>query len=261
MPKRLAGRVLIPQIHLARLAARDDVADFFAFAKPSGCRHALRRLGPIGDGGYLVPDDLEGVVACISPGVDVESGFALAVAELGMPVYMADASVAGPAISHPNFHFKPQFIDVVETEETTRLDTFVSDNAPASGDLLLQMDIEGAEYRVLLDTSRATLERCRIMVIEFHALDQLFCRFSVRQIKAVFQKLGVTHDIVHIHPNNCRSIKSRFGYAVPPVMEFTFYRRDRNQPPLNAVKGFPHPLDSDNLPKSRSIVLPDCWWR
>jgi len=252
---------LIPQIHLARIPARDEVAAFFPLAKPQGCRHPLRRLGPVGDGGYLVPDDLEGLVGCISPGVDVESGFDLAVAELGIPVYMADASVEGPAISHPNFHFKPLFVDVVETERTTRLDAFVSNNAPISGDLLLQMDIEGAEYRVLLDTSQATIERCRIIVIEFHSLEQLFCRFGLPQIKAVFQKLSVSHDIVHIHPNNCRSAKSRFGYDVPPVMEFTFYRRDRNEAPVQPIQGFPHRLDSDNLPNSRSIKLPDCWWR
>jgi hypothetical protein len=35
----------------------------------------LIRLGADGDGGYLVPDDLEDVAACFSPGVDDRASF------------------------------------------------------------------------------------------------------------------------------------------------------------------------------------------
>lgn len=35
----------------------------------------LIRLGPNGDGGYLVPDDLTGIEACFSPGVCATSEF------------------------------------------------------------------------------------------------------------------------------------------------------------------------------------------
>ena len=49
--------------------------------------------GPDGDGGYLVPDDLEGIVACFSPGVSNVAGFEKDCALKGMKVFMADASV------------------------------------------------------------------------------------------------------------------------------------------------------------------------
>ena len=53
----------------------------------------LVRFGPMGDGGYLLPDDIGGIGACFSPGVSSISGFEKQCAELGIPVYLADASV------------------------------------------------------------------------------------------------------------------------------------------------------------------------
>jgi hypothetical protein len=35
---------------------------------------------------------------------------------------------------------------------------------------------------------------------------------------------------------------------IPPVMEFTFYRKDRAEIDINKKLVFPHPLDNDNLP-------------
>ena len=38
--------------------------------RPDTTDKPLIRLGSEADGGYLVPDDLEGIVACFSPDVD-----------------------------------------------------------------------------------------------------------------------------------------------------------------------------------------------
>ena len=56
----------------------------------------LLRLGPVGDGGYLLPDDLAGIEACFSPGVGLISGFEKDCADRGLSVYLADASVEHP---------------------------------------------------------------------------------------------------------------------------------------------------------------------
>ena len=59
---------------------------------PQNTTTNLIRVGPSGDGGYLIPDDLDGLVACFSPGVSDISGFEVQCAERGMDVFMADAS-------------------------------------------------------------------------------------------------------------------------------------------------------------------------
>src|SRR5262249_38221987 len=58
----------------------------------------LIRIGGGGDGGYLVPDDLGGVVACFSPGVGAVASFEAALLSRGIPCYLVDASVTRPPI-------------------------------------------------------------------------------------------------------------------------------------------------------------------
>lgn len=71
----------------------------------------MTRMGPAGDGGYLMPQDLEGIEACFSPGMAKVSGFEQACAGIGMKVFMADQAVAGPATRHPSFHVEFHWLD------------------------------------------------------------------------------------------------------------------------------------------------------
>jgi hypothetical protein len=213
---------------------------------PMATEHALIRLGPDGDGGYLVPDDLDGVVACLSPGVSTESGFDLACAQRGMDVFLADASVDGPAATHERFHFTRRHVGAWSDATTMTLDEWVARAAiPATGDLLLQMDIEGAEYETLLAVSDALLQRLRVLVVECHELDGLFAQAGCAVMSRAFARLAGTHICVHIHPNNCGRSATWAGITVPSVAELTFLRRDRVTS-MAPARQFPHPLDADN---------------
>ncbi|OAN46561.1 hypothetical protein A6A03_12160 [Chloroflexus islandicus] len=219
------------------------------------------RIGPHGDGGYLVPDDLAGIVACFSPGVGPISEFERACAERGMRVFMADASVDGPATPHPAFQFSKLFVGALNTDQFITLEEWVHQSLPdePAADLLLQMDIEGSEYEVLLATPPALLNRFRIIVAEFHHLDQLFNKWFFHTAGRALEKLLQTHACIHIHPNNRRGIVQLGDITIPPTMEFTFLRRDRLRG-AQFRRDFPHPLDSDNTGRG-SIPLPACWYR
>jgi len=242
------------------------IAEFLGRARPMRGAHPLVRIGPAGDGGYVLPDDLDGITGCISPGVSDGVGFDLAMAERGVTVVMADASVHGPPIDHPLFQFQARHLDVVTSNDTIRLDDLVADvvsvNAreAGSGDLILQMDIEGAEYVVLLDASDATLKRFRVLLIEFHGLPNLFSKFGFGAIDATFRKLLRFHYVAHIHPNNCCGAVRRGEIELPWAMEFTFHRRDRGFTGAPARGPFPHPLDARNVPDNPSLPLAPCWF-
>lgn len=240
-----------------RRAQSVEVAALIAALRPVGDAAALARFGPAGDGGYLLPDDFAGVRACVSPGVFTEVGFDLALAARGIDVHMADASVAGPPVDHPRFHFTRKFFDTFNSDTTVTIDDFCA-GVGGGEDLILQMDIEGAEYRVLTSAAEATLARFRIMVIEFHDLDFLFSYFGIREIGAVFRRLLRTHAVVHIHPNNTVAAVRHGDLVVPPLLEFTFLRRDRLRPADRKLQ-FPHPLDADCYPNAPGMVLPECW--
>lgn len=242
------------------LTDRVDILSLLKKLFPLQCTDLkLIRLGPEGDGGYLIPDDLNGISACFSPGVSYISGFETDCAELGMKVFMADKSVTRPAGDHPLFHFTKKFVGVTSNDDFMTLDDWVA-SAPIQrhDELLLQIDIEGYEYEVFLAASDSLMQRQRIIVAEFHQLDQLWNRPFFNLASRAFDKILQTHACVHIHPNNCCGSLRKSGIEIPRVMEFTFLRRDRIKSYSNQSK-FPNPLDGDNT-SNQSLLLPRGWY-
>lgn len=247
-------------LHVGERTRRDEIERLIAALRPLDCGVELVRLGPDGDGGYLVPDDLEGIGFAFSPGVSTESGFEAALAERGMKVFLADHSVDGPASAHPNLLFRRKHVGCVSDDVHTTLDAWKSDVLPdQDGDLLLQMDVEGAEIETLLAASDALLRQFRILVVEFHFLQNLFDRAFFQIASRAFDKLLKHHGVVHIHPNNCCGSVHGLGVEIPRVAEITFLRNDRFRR-REPRSDFPHRLDRDNTGKA-PLPLPRCWYR
>ena len=254
----------ILNIYPAGTTTADEVRTLINKLRPVSCDKTLIRLGPKGDGGYLVPDDLEGIVACFSPGVGTVSMFEKDCAERGMKVFMADNSVEKAAESHELFHFTKKHLSATTSDDYITIDDWVAASLPASqDDLLLQMDIEGGEYEVFPSMSNQLLKRFRIIVVEFHWLEKFWQRSFFNHSSHIFDKLLQTHSCVHIHPNNCWGSAGIFGVRdidIPRITEFTFLRNDRikNRSYANT---FPHPLDGNNVEKIPSVHLPKCWYQ
>ena len=235
------------------------VKDFMSMIKPVTTNHDLIRIGGEGDGGYLVPDDLNNINCCFSPGVCEVANFELEFANRGIKCFLADYSVDAPPVQNKLFDFEKKYLGQVEDSVHITLENWVNRKAHDQSDFILQMDIEGAEYEVIFDTSSETLRKFRILVIEFHRLEAIIVRYGFDLINLTFKKILKDFEIVHIHPNNAATLKKYKGFEIPPTMEFTFLRKDRitsRQPTLN----FPHKLDSPNAPNKEDYPLPKCWY-
>jgi hypothetical protein len=159
------------------------------------------------------------------------------------------------------FCFEKRYLGAVNSEMFMTLGAWVEKSLPhQKQDLILQMDIEGSEYDVILETPCSLWERFRILVIEFHGLHSIFNQYAIKLIGYCFQKLADLFQVVHIHPNNFLPPLERDGLAIPGVMEITFLRRDRAQWHKQSTV-FPHPLDCPNDAGKPDVVLPDCWYR
>jgi len=157
-----------------------DLERFVEKFRPKSAGKELIRIGGKGDGAYLLPDDLFGISTCFSPGVDVSSRFEEELAEIyGIDSFMVDFSVNKPPIENKHFHFEKKFLGNKNDEKFIRLEDWVKNNINDNSDLILQMDIEGAEYEVIIDTPLEIFKKFRIMVIEFHSLDMLFNKNSL----------------------------------------------------------------------------------
>lgn len=245
-------------VFLGRTTDSERLNRFFKTIVPYDTDKRLVRVGGNGDGGYLVPDDLVGLQACFSPGVAATANFELELAERSIPCFMADYSVNKPPLIHPLFDFEKKYLGTVNDEVFTTLPGWMERKAADKSDLLLQMDIEGAEYGVILDTPESYLKKFRIIVLEFHNLHRLFSSSGFDLIDMTFSKLLRNFEIVHIHPNNCTPAISVGDYSIPSVMEFTFLRKDRIAA-KKVARFFPHPLDIKNMNQFEDIVLPECW--
>lgn len=225
----------------------------------------LIRIGGKGDGGYLVPDDFKGIRHCFSPGVSTTADFEEHVARsFGIRSFMADASVDRPPVDNPLFEFDRKFLGAHCDETFTTLGAWVEEKLSEDDDhdLLLQMDIEGGEFDVLIESDKSLLRRFRIMVIEFHRMESIFEKHSLPFLRALFAKLHQDFVIVHMHANNCCGISESCFVGIPPVFEITYLRRDRVADLAIAAPIFlPHPLDRPNVPEKTDIVMPDLWWR
>ena len=169
----------------------DRQAALIQRARPWQTEHPLIRLGGDYDGGYLLPDDLEGIVACFSPGVSNQASFEEALLARNIRCYQVDASVEhSPLEHHPLVEFERKFLGTTTEKNFITLRDWVEEKEPERrGDLLLQMDIEGAEWLVLAATTDELLSRFRIICIEFHGLEHLFSPFAFAIMERAFEKL------------------------------------------------------------------------
>ncbi|SFN38292.1 Methyltransferase FkbM domain-containing protein [Roseovarius lutimaris] len=264
--RKLVGPKLLRDGFIRQAAVeRPEVEALTAEFRAAYVAARLIRIGGAGDGGHLIPDDLDGVRHCFSPGVSDIADFEEHLArEYGIKSFLADASVDTPPVTNPLFEFDKEFPGAHNDTTVMTLGRWITDKlGDATGDdLILQMDIEGAEFEVLIESSVEVLGKFRSMVIEFHGMERIFERHSPPLIKAVFRKIHSRFAIVHLHANNCTALAECRGLKIAPVFEVTYQRRDRlAQVATGGGLSLPHPQDHANVPENPDIGMPDIWWR
>ena len=222
----------------------------------------LIRVGGENDGGYLVPDDFEGIIDCLSPGVDYLATFESDLQKRGIGSHLIDYSVDGPPGNFEPASFTKKFLGASTGGCHITLSDWITNIGLAStpGDLVLQIDIEGAEYEVLLEAPREILDRFRIVVLELHHLESLSHQVFLRIFEAFAKKLTSNHQVVHVHPNNVVPPVVIRGVEVPPVLELTLVRRDRIANDAAMLEPtLPHRLDFPNVSANPDYRMTSAW--
>ena len=93
-------------VFLSKVNNTDALAQFFRDVRPVAVDGDLIRLGADGDGGYLVPNDLDGIEACFSPGVADTATFEDELVQRGIKSYLADFSVEQAPIANKMISFE-----------------------------------------------------------------------------------------------------------------------------------------------------------
>ena len=239
------------------LTPKQDVIDLLKRLRPQDNGHSLIRVGGPGDGGYLIPEDLSGITELFSPGSNRLSNFEKEVAERWqIRSYICDSIEEKPDDLSDFQDFTPAWVGpYTDGEQLISLAQWVEEKSQSHGDLMLQMDIEGAEFQTLMAASTDLMRRFRIIVIELHFLEALKNRWAFEQIYSpFFEKVLSDFDVVHAHPNNCCGIWNYGDIKYPRLIELTLHRKDRGKY-LIPRKSSKHELDEPCVPLSPDLAL------
>jgi hypothetical protein len=211
------------------------------------------RVGGRHDGGYVMLDDFRGVTGAYSLGIGPDVAWDLAIAGRGIPVWQYDPTVYGPPVSHPLFTFEPWRIEARDdaSRQIVSLGSLIEQNGHEGNDLILKMDIEGAEWGVFAGIDPDRLKVFRQILVEFHSLNRVVEADWLEVATKALANLSHHHQAVHVHGNNLARILVAGDFRMTESFEVTFARRNAYRLVVTD-EAFPGPLDRAN-----SRVFPD----
>ena len=181
-----------------------------------------RRVGAAGDGGYVMLDAFDGNEPIYSFGVGGDVSWDRKFAEDGHTVYLYDHTVPGPPADHPRFIFQPRAIDT----GSGSIPVLIQENGhEGRQDLILSIDIEGDEHKVIPTCPPDNLAQFKQIVMELHGLTRIVDDQGFKTIDATISALLKAHQVIHVHANNWGWYGLLGGVPIPDTLELTLVRR------------------------------------
>ena len=193
---------------------------------------ALTRVGSAADGAYAMAAVGENIAAAISIGVGHDVSWDQAIAAKRIPVTMFDPTVAELPSAVPGGTFHRIGIGVPEATPVSDLhgmdlrpldDLLELAGVSDSTELLLKIDVEGAEWDALRDTDFAVFQQ---VLIEMHDIARLSDPKQAEAVLETVRKLAHTHYPVHVHANNEGAFNRFDRFWFPDVIEASYIRKD-----------------------------------
>ena len=246
---------------ISKFTPESKILEFLYRFKPVNNGYELIRVGGMCDGGYLIPNDIGEIINCFSAGCDMQWTFERDLEKLiGARSYIIDSEEKRPPDLGINQKYTAGWLGTSTNDNYIRFEDWLAKSG-IEGDhnLLLQMDIEGFEWECLSGVSVETLNKFRIIVVEFHGVKNI-CNYKLflEIYSPVIDKIMQYFDVVHFHPNNCcGSYNFSESFAFPNVFEVTFHRKDRAIKYLG-FRDLPNSLDVKNVSMNEdlSIIFP-----
>ena len=133
------------------------------------------RVGRDNDGGYIMVDDFDGVTAAYSLGINDDVSWDKQMAARNIDILQFDHTIDALPENDPRFHWSRTGICGVgeERDGFRSLPEIIRANGHAERDLVLKMDIEGAEWSVFATMPLDLMARFRQIVCEFHGFQHI----------------------------------------------------------------------------------------
>ena len=218
----------------------------------------LVRVGRANDGGYIMVDDFKSNVA-YSFGISDDVSWDWDMALRGYEIFMYDPTIDGLPQENARFHFFKEGIAGFEFRDKNlnTLEHFIKRNGHEDKDnMILKMDVEGAEWSFLATVSSETLSKFDQMVFEFHDIIAPKDQSVMNATLACINKINRTHSLVHLHANNCGSLMILDDkILVPNILELTYVKTSNYELVDDENIYLPIPIDAPNNKSHPEIPL------
>lgn len=237
----------------------DPVVEALSLLTPFDIDRPKIRVGPRSDGGYILADGISPTQAVISYGIGVEYRFDVELAIRGHDVYMFDHTIEAIRRKNKKLHFFREGIAgrTDPSQNVFSLDDHLRRHQIAGDELILKMDVEGAEFDALDAVPDATLGCFEQIVLEVHQLDKLDDPFFRGQFCRVFRKLNDAFTLFHVHANNWdgqSGLAIVSGMPVAPILELSYIKSASVcRRPSQTL--YPTSLDYPNIPQHKDKLL------
>ena len=217
--------------------------------------HELIRVGKLNDGGYILLNDFTTAVHAYSFGIGSDVSWELDMVNNGvMDVFMYDPTICKLPQYHRGFHFSQIGIsgkDSIDNKYLSMKSILKRNNDLDNKNLILKMDVEGAEWDFILNTEEEILDNFIQMSFEFH---NLISEENEDIVLKTFDKLNHTHCPIWVHANNS-GINVKIGSNIlPGLLEVTFVNKKLYEFGNKTIH-YPISLDSPNIRTRREIEL------
>ena len=217
------------------------------------------RLGRPNDGGYVMVDNFKPAGVAYSFGIKDDVSWDWDMAARGYNIFMYDPTIDALPQNHERFHFFKEGILGIEIKEKSMntLENFIKLNGHENKeDMILKMDVEGAEWSFLSTVTSETLNQCDQIVFEFHDLTKPKDQSVMNATLACINKINKTHSLVHLHANNCGSFLILDDKILfPDVLELTYVKTSNYELVDDENIFLPIPIDQPNNKDCQEIPL------
>ncbi|WP_415299567.1 FkbM family methyltransferase [Candidatus Pelagibacter sp. Uisw_134_02] len=232
---------------------------FIELLKPHDLGYDLIRIGDGNEAGYLVPNILDKIKYCFSPGVGQSSQFESDLEKRGIKSYLADFSV-DKVENLKISSFLKKNINSYNSKNTICINDWIEQNSSEyEENFLLEMDVDGSEFEILSSITEKNLKRFGILVIEFHYFELIAHEAFFKIYFPLIEKIRDSFEVSHLHPNNACPLIEASGVEFPSGLEVTFLNK-KFVKEKKKIKSLPHKLDKKCIIGKDDIFLPSYWY-
>ena len=224
------------------------------------------RIGSNDDGGYVLLDSgLESIDIVYSYGVGDNADFEAMICEKYNAIArLYDHTIKSAPLKNDLLYFKREGVGPKKSENLNTIENHINKNSDSGKRLLLQMDVEGAEWDTLIHTPNSVLGLFDQIVIEVHGLasdvsDALneggVYKVSIENKIKVLKKINALFYLYHVHANTEGGLYYINWFKVPNILELTFVNKKAVKDAEHSKVVFPTEFDRPNAKGRKEIEL------